>query len=166
MLRAPRNTYLKFDPGQRLNMYIDDNNKRQPVPQLSELEQTALALSVVSMSIDKWSPTAIKTGPIKVRGHCIVFPVNIQDGFKRQACLPRRDLPDWHRILYTGAPRTFSETLAARLNITKWAMRYPRVRKALISLKQTHPLYADIKIASVDECESVSYTHLTLPTKA
>ena len=153
MLKAPGNTYLKFDPGRRLNMYIDDNNQRQQVPKLTELEQTALGLSVVSMSIDKWSSTSIKKGPIKVRGHCIVFPVSIQDGFKRQTCLPRRDLPDWHRILYTGAPKTFSETLAGRLNVTKWAMRYSRVRKALISLKQTHPLYKNIQILSEKECE-------------
>ncbi len=94
VLRTPKNTYLQFDPGQRLNMYIDDDNKRQPVPQLSELERTALALSVVSMTIDKWSSSTVKSGPIKVRGHCIVFPANIQDGFERQACLPRRDLSD------------------------------------------------------------------------
>ena len=82
-----------------------------------------------------------------------MFPASVQDGFKRQACLPRRDLPNWHKILYTGAPRTFSDVLAGRLNVTKWAMRYDRVRKALIALKQTHPLYENIKIYSADECE-------------
>ena len=68
LMRTPANTYLQFDPGRRLNMYIDDNNQRQHVPPLTELEQTALSLSVISMSIDKWSYTTVNAGTIKLRG--------------------------------------------------------------------------------------------------
>lgn len=72
---------------------------------------------------------------------------------QQTAALPREDLSNVHRVLWTGSKSSYSGRFAAILNLRRLRMDYDIVVKALEFLRKTHPSYKDVRIASADECK-------------
>lgn len=71
----------------------------------------------------------------------------------QKADLPRGDVSDIHRILWTGSKKSYAAKHAALLTMRRLRMSYTTAAKVLQLLKQCHPLYADVKMKRFEECE-------------
>ena len=71
----------------------------------------------------------------------------------QKATLPRGDVSDEHRVMWTGSKKSYAGTHAAILNMRRLRMSYSKTLQVLTLLKQTHRGYADVHICSEEDCE-------------
>ena len=84
----------------------------------------------------------------RLNGHTVVFPIDTLGSVaSRTATLPRKDIADLHRVMWTGPPSTYASCHASLLTLRKLRMRYADVVSALEMLRVTHPRYKNIVIA-------------------
>lgn len=62
-------------------------------------------------------------------------------------------MSDIHRILWTGSRKSYAAKHAALLTMRRLRMSYAKAKTVLQLLKQSHPLYSDVKMKRFEECQ-------------
>jgi len=139
---APECSFAQFDPGKILQAGLH----------LSTLEKTALAEFVVAGNVHKVRNARDVIAAWRLTGHTIVFPIDTLGVVStRTVTLPRTDIADLQRVMWTGPKSTYVGCHASILNLRKLKMRYSDVVNALQMLKIMHPRYKNVSIASKDD---------------
>ena len=142
IIPAPECSFAQFDPGKLLKAGLH----------LSTLEKTALAEFVVAGNVHKVRNARDVIAAWRLKGHSIVFPIDTLGVVStRTVNLPRTDIADLHRVMWTGPNSTYAGCHASILNLRKLKMRYSDVVNALQMLKIMHPRYKNVVIASKDD---------------
>ena len=139
---APECSFTQFDPGKIL----------QAGRHLSTLEKTALSEFVVAGNVHKVRNARDVIAAWRLTGHTIVFPLDTLGVVStRTVTLPRTDIADLQRVMWTGPKSTYAGCHASILNLRKLKMRYSDVVNALQMLKIMHPRYKNVSIASKED---------------
>ena len=94
---APEFSFAQYDPGKLL----------QAGRHLSTLEKVALAEFVVAGNVHKLRNARDVIAAWCLNGHAVVFPIDTLGSVaSRTATLPRKDIADLHRVMWTGPPST------------------------------------------------------------
>lgn len=151
-VKCPDRSFIRWDPGRLLNVYVDSDGQRQTNPTLSPIEQTAVAQVSIFSVIHKVKQVHDEKAGYRIKGQTISFPTNSADTLgTRTAVLPRTDVADLHQLIFSGNKRDFTARVAGILNARRFKFSYTDCEKILTSLQQTHPQYLSCRIARHDE---------------
>ena len=142
IMPAPECSFTQFDPGKTL----------EAGRHLSTLEKIALAEFIVAGNVHKVRNARDVVAAFRLSGHTIVFPIDsLGSVATRTLALPRTDVADQQRIMWSGTEGSYAKCHSQILNLRRLQMRYSEVVDALKMLKIMHPRYKEVEIAGKDE---------------
>ena len=121
IMPAPECSFAEWDPGKIL----------QAGRHLSTLEKIALTEFVVAGNVHKVKNARDVIAAHRITGHTIVFPIDsLGCVASRTMTLPRTDIADAQRVMWSGPPSSYTVCHAAILNLHRLKMRYSDVVEA------------------------------------